>query len=370
MNIGSTQAGAGASGQPFNLAGPLGVSLAAVAVGVIVAAWGFVAITSSLFGRGVGDVQPDKELESLIAAHQEDIKTWQDRFNGRSAFFKPPAPYRPPPPPPPPPPDEKPFEEPKPTIDPVYRGPSISFAYADVVYFNPASATDPVKFLRIRVGEEKSGVKVVSVSLPWSVKVAYRGGEYDVPIFNRTDSSTFLLTTARSNSPNSFLVPVGGQTVAVPLPSAPGSVEPTAAMVPPDDPDSSAVQQAEAAGAATQPAADREPLPPRDSRRGRPSRQETPRPNPPQPEPEPTGEKGGVREDPQSDDTEPQPDDTGEEVPVDDGGEPAPEPAPEPPPEKQPKIAALSHSINSIQMADNSSTPATGRSAFVGVFLT
>ena len=73
----------------------LGASLAALIVGGVVVLAGLAAIGTAAFGPGVGKVQPDQELKSLIAQHDAQLKTWQDRLNGRSPFFKPEAPPRP-----------------------------------------------------------------------------------------------------------------------------------------------------------------------------------------------------------------------------------------------------------------------------------
>ncbi len=201
--------------------GPLGFSLAAVALTAIFLLMGLATLIGSAFGRGTGDAEPKKELDKLVALHNDSMKNWQDQFNGRSVFFKPLAPIPPAPPPPKNPPPPVIVDPGPPPIDPVYRGPSISFAYADTVYFNPATASDNVKYLRIRVGEEKSGIKVISCNLPWSVKVAYKGGEYDVKIFDKNAEDVFLSTTAKPIILTRFLLPLPGSE-----PPAPVNAEP------------------------------------------------------------------------------------------------------------------------------------------------
>ena len=39
--------------------------------------------------------------------------------------------------------------------------------------------------LRIKLGEEKQGVCVLAVDAPWTVNVAYAGGEYELTVFKQ-----------------------------------------------------------------------------------------------------------------------------------------------------------------------------------------
>ena len=106
------------------------------------------------------------------------------RFDGRSAFFMPPAPGRKPPkpvkppeppkPPPPPPPPSAPRE---------YTGPKPVGAIGNLVFFADSS--------QIKVGEERGGVKVLASAAPWSVKLAHAGGEYDVPLWSKGKEEFF-----------------------------------------------------------------------------------------------------------------------------------------------------------------------------------
>lgn len=177
----------------ITLNGSLGASVVALLIGALVVLSGLTAVVAAAFAPGVGKVKPEEELNALIAKHNEQLKTWQDRLNGRSPFFKPQAP-----PPPPPKVVEKPelpiiIEPPKPPgPPPSYPGPPVAFVVDDTVYFHPMTAGENMKFARVRVGEEQHGIRVISVSLPWTVRVGMKGGEYDVPVFNRSDQTAFV----------------------------------------------------------------------------------------------------------------------------------------------------------------------------------
>src|SRR5207244_2317387 len=104
---------------------------------------------------------PEAEVSKLMVQHDEAMKTYQDRFNGRSAFFKPPPKPQPKPiivdaPPAPPPPDPGPPPPPA-----TYTGPNLLALMGDEAWFKPPTTAD--KTMVLRTGEEKSGVKLISV---------------------------------------------------------------------------------------------------------------------------------------------------------------------------------------------------------------
>ena len=126
----------------------------------------------------------ERGLERFNAGLERDAS----RFTNRSAFFVPPAPIPPPPPPPPPreveddPEPVVPREPPPPSR---YGGPEITYVWDDQVIFD--------NDMTLTVGGEgQSGVEVLSTNLPWSVKVRWRGVEFDVELFERT-TSDFLV---------------------------------------------------------------------------------------------------------------------------------------------------------------------------------
>jgi hypothetical protein len=71
-------------------------------------------LLGAVFAPGAGSTKPDEAMNRLIARHDESIKTYQERLNGRSPFFKPPPKYVPPPPAPPKPKDDTPPPPPPP----------------------------------------------------------------------------------------------------------------------------------------------------------------------------------------------------------------------------------------------------------------
>jgi hypothetical protein len=178
------------------------------------------------------------------------------------------------------------------------------------------SASDSAKYLRLAGGAEKSGHAERAVSLPWTVKVACKCGEYDVPIFSRTEEDTFLLTTPRPVILTNFLV-------ASPTPEDPAAAS-TAPVTATPEPLAVTAQSADGG---------RAPLQGRPSRTSRRGNEERPRATPAQPDPEAEGvqeETGEEVADPEP----PQTDETDEEVPVDE--------EPPPPPEEEPQSSASS----------------------------
>lgn len=233
----NTFASNGTSGRALPMNAPLVVSAISVAVIVVIA---FSALATSLaaaFGIGAADGDPGEAVKRLVAKSQEKNQTYQDRFNGRSVFYKPPAwppaPHR----------EEiveKPpiFEAPrdtKPVINPIYTGPGIWYAIGDVIRFRAKSASE--KPIDIRVGEEKNGIRVISTNLPWTVRVGYMGGEYDVNIWERKPDG-FLLAQAPAIEvvPGLIEVPPPRPVVDVPKATGEPTVEtPTATAAPTDD---------------------------------------------------------------------------------------------------------------------------------------
>ena len=174
--------------------GPLGVSLVAVTVIGIFVFIGLFTMLSAVFGMGTAEGDPKAELNKLVAINKEKMQDFQDRFNGRSVFYKP-SPW-----PPPLQPTRQPEKVPDAPIakvpegpPKVYDGPGIWYAMTDVVRFKARTAND--KPIDIHVGEEKNGVRLISTSLPWTVRVGYKGGEYDVNVWERKGES-FLLAQA------------------------------------------------------------------------------------------------------------------------------------------------------------------------------
>jgi hypothetical protein len=178
--------------------GSLTVSLVAVSLVFIAVAFGSFAVLASVFGGGIHDGLPKEVIDDLVAKHEQSTSDYMTRFNERYIFFKPPpkpAPPRPvvdtPPPPPPPPVDTT------PKAPVTYQGPSIAWVIGDDVYFNLVPATATEKYMRLRSGDERNGLKVLNTqNVPRSVRVAHMGGEYDVKVFGDSMATTSLFPTA------------------------------------------------------------------------------------------------------------------------------------------------------------------------------
>ena len=156
------------------------VNIAAIAVATVVFAANLPTLLGAVLSPRSGDDKTVSLLSQYLAVHDTDLVQYQQRFNGRSVFFKPIPPRIPPPPrpapveivevpqgPPPPPP-----------IPEEYTGPSIVFVLGNEVWFTDG--------LTLSVGEEDQGVKVLSCDPPWTVRLAHAGGEYDVVLLERS----------------------------------------------------------------------------------------------------------------------------------------------------------------------------------------
>jgi hypothetical protein len=134
-------------------------------------------VLGALFSPGTSETAVDEKFAALMADHEDALATYQARFDGRSVFFPPPSPAPQAPvrvsTPKQPEPDQPVIETP--VIPHTYTGPSIRALLGDTVWFHGG--------LRLAVGEEAEGVEVLSVDAPWSARVAYAGGEYDVSLF-------------------------------------------------------------------------------------------------------------------------------------------------------------------------------------------
>ena len=195
--------------------------------------WAASGVLGSIFTFGSGS-DPSQGLADALKRHGELAQAATKRFDGRSAFFTPPAPIRKPPkstkppeppkPPPPPPPPPVPRE---------YAGPKPVGAIGNLIFF--ADST------QIRVGEERGGVKVVSSTAPWSVKLAHGGGEYDVPFwtkgreefFNNSDWKSMKGSTPGIEPANAAKSDAGHSPTAGPGASAAGTPPGPVSMAPP-----------------------------------------------------------------------------------------------------------------------------------------
>ena len=154
----------------------LAVALTLVVISGALAFKGAASLLFALLTFG-GDVDPSAALENSLKKHEQLAKVDRDRFDGRSAFFKPPEPVRNIPKPPPPPKVEKPLPPPEPVIPAEYGGKRPTSVLGSIVFFDN---------FQIKVGEQENGIKVIATNAPWSVKLGYEGGEYDVPLWSQS----------------------------------------------------------------------------------------------------------------------------------------------------------------------------------------
>lgn len=166
-----------------NINGPLAWSLLSIVATVLIVALMLPTLLRAAFADESGVEDIGEEFNKLMVAHTDTMAVYQDRFDGRSVFFKPRPPRRDTPPLPRPrvverkeePKIEAPPPEPK---RPPYNGPSVIAALGGTVFFS-----DDVS--RALGDGEKDRVEVLAVDLPWTVKVKFREWEYDLPLFER-----------------------------------------------------------------------------------------------------------------------------------------------------------------------------------------
>ncbi|MCA9285709.1 MAG: hypothetical protein KDA22_10860, partial [Phycisphaerales bacterium] len=198
----------------------LGASLAAIAIGAVVLGASSRSFLGAVISGGADEADP-RLVDPLVEKHAEATELALKRFNGRSAFFLPPPP-RPPTPPkpvlPPPPPPEPPkdVEPPKPPPPPAsYTGPKVPCGIMnDTVLF--------VDGKHLKVGEEDSGVKVLGVSPPWNVRLAHKGGEYDVDLTFRRDGAMFATPLPTGDAAIGFFGSTGSAAAPASVPANPG----------------------------------------------------------------------------------------------------------------------------------------------------
>jgi len=140
------------------------------------------------------DPKDVRAFDAQLARHEAAIGLARSRFDGRSLFVMPAPPYRPPPPPPPLPPEPPPQPKPVVPVAPAeYTGPKPMGMIGGSVYFEGIPA--------LAVGEDRDGLKVLSVEPPSHVRVSHRGGTYLVPVWDPSDLTSLSKREAGSTSP-------------------------------------------------------------------------------------------------------------------------------------------------------------------------
>lgn len=184
--------------QNLHFTRPLLLSTVGLVVAGIVLVTPLPGLLAAMFTTSIGEDSAGENMQAYLTAHDRDLATYRERFEGRSLFFRPRAPAVKPPsykqtl-------DEKPAEPPPPPPIPMtYSGPVVIAVIGDQVWFKSKDN------LKLRVGEEGAGVKVLASNPPWTVKLAYAGGEYDVPVFK--DYQTTFSSNSLTERPTPGIV--------------------------------------------------------------------------------------------------------------------------------------------------------------------
>lgn len=168
-------------------------------------------ISALMLPRGVGEetvAQSAQRTEQYNAA----FDGYLSQVDGRSMFFVPAPPRQAAKT------EDKPKDD-KPSVPSSYGGPKIIAMINDKVWFddNTSAAVG---------GDEKSGLKVVGLNTPWGAKIAWRGVEFDVPLFDRT-TERFIEKPGKKDEPEpaaTDAAPVAASAETAP-PSEPATAE-------------------------------------------------------------------------------------------------------------------------------------------------
>jgi len=169
--------------QQYRVGTPVIVSATAVGLAAVVVAFGIGGILQSTLQPSI-EADAADPLKALASDSEKLLEASRKRFDGRSMYSLPPRPAPPvvvtkrPDPVPPPKVDLGP-----PPVPTTYSGPAPSSVFGDYVFFPTLSDEDK----RIKVGETKAGITVLSVSPPYSVRLGYQRGEFDVSLWARLD---------------------------------------------------------------------------------------------------------------------------------------------------------------------------------------
>lgn len=115
------------------------------------------------------------DVDRQRAQHAREMEAWVAVVQGRSPFFIPPAPIIEEPVVV----EDEPDEPDEPRAPTRYGGPDIVAAMNGRIWLDDETI--------VPLGEEGSGVTLISLdNVPWSVRVGWRGAEFDVDIFENT----------------------------------------------------------------------------------------------------------------------------------------------------------------------------------------
>ena len=193
-----------------NLRGPLGWSIVSIAIISVFSIYAFFAVLSAVL-TGSSPKEQESKTASLIEKYDEYVAIDIARFSGRSAFFKPIRKPKPTPPKPTPkdvPDPEEVIIDPGPPPPPKdYMGPTLIAIIGDEAWFRSGGSGFGT-VIRLKVGEEQDGLKVVSTTEPSIVNVEYRLGEYSIDLFTRDEP--FFIDNPPPSTSVDFLEEVDG----------------------------------------------------------------------------------------------------------------------------------------------------------------
>ena len=195
------------------LRGPLGWSIVSFAVILVFCIYAVFTISSPFFSTATIN-KSESKTNTLVEMYNKQVAVDIARFNGRSAFFKP---IRIAPPTPPPSQAVETIPTPQPVITTpppgpppppaTYMGPQLIAIIGDEAWFR-SSGTSSEAVIRLKIGEEKDGLKLVKTTLPSMVTVEHRRGEYVIDLF--TNDEPFFRQDPPPIVSDSFLKEVEG----------------------------------------------------------------------------------------------------------------------------------------------------------------
>jgi|TARA_B100000959_G_scaffold285536_1_gene360601 hypothetical protein len=194
-----------------HIKGPLGWSIGSLVVIFIFTVIVITSCISPLFMRA-NEKSTDNRMVALLEQYDENTATDIARFNGRSAFFQPIRIARPAPPPPkkevedlPPPPPPAPIGPPP--APSTYTGPSLIAIIGNEAWFR-SGGMGSTPIIRLQIGEETNGLKLVNTLQPAMVTVEHLNGTYEIDLFDGEES--FFRQDPPPTSSNDFLKEVEG----------------------------------------------------------------------------------------------------------------------------------------------------------------
>lgn len=195
--------------------GPLVTSVIAIALAIGVVLANIPTLIQALSSPN-SDGNDQDIFATLTEAHNRQAEVSSRRFLGRSPFVVPGRPRTRPAPPPVR--TERPKPEPRP-VTKVDTGPPSSYTGPD-----PTGVAGTVVFfdsdLRVSIGQEENGVRVLDILGPTLVRLGHKGGEYEVSFLDDDYSSIFKPFSGSTSSDILGEAPTNSQGAPVSTPVA------------------------------------------------------------------------------------------------------------------------------------------------------